>query len=67
VRVAEGGEILDRIQLDRTCFATMLGGPDRRTLFMMANQFVSVAKFDEMLARRAGQVLIAEAPAAEGR
>ena len=26
VRVAEGGEILDRIQLDRPCFATMLGG-----------------------------------------
>src|SRR4051812_45917076 len=28
VRVAEGGEILDRIPLDRPCFATMLGGPD---------------------------------------
>ena len=26
VRVAEGGRILDRIQLDRACFATMLGG-----------------------------------------
>ena len=26
VRVAEGGHILDRIQLDRACFATMLGG-----------------------------------------
>lgn len=64
VRVAEGGEILDRIKLDRTCFATMLGGPGRRTLFMMANQFVSVDKFDEMLARRAGQVLIADAPVA---
>ncbi len=60
VRVAEGGEILDRIQLDRPCFATMLGGPQRRTLFMMANQFLGVDRFDEMLARRSGQVLVAE-------
>jgi sugar lactone lactonase YvrE len=63
VRVAKGGEILDRIQLDRACFATMLGGPDRRTLFMMANQFLGPDKFDEMLALRAGQVLVVDAPA----
>jgi len=60
VRVAEGGEILDRIQLDRSSFATMLGGPDRRTLFMMANQFLGVDKFDEMLAKRSAQVLVAQ-------
>ena len=59
VRVAEGGEILDRIPLDRHCFATMLGGPDGCTLFIMANQFLGVDKFDEMLARRSGQVLTA--------
>lgn len=60
VRVAEGGEILDRIQLDRPCFATMLGGPRRCTLFMMANQFLGVDNFPEMLARRSGQVLVAQ-------
>ena len=60
VRVAEGGEILDRIQLDRPCFATMLGGPDRRTLFMMANKFLGPDKFDEMFALRSGQVLVAQ-------
>jgi sugar lactone lactonase YvrE len=60
VRVAEGGEILDRIQLDRPCFATMLGGPQRCTLFMMANQFLGVDRFDEMLAKRSGQVLVAQ-------
>jgi sugar lactone lactonase YvrE len=60
VRVAEGGEILDRIQLDRPCFATMLGGPERCTLFMMANQFLGVDKFDEMLAKRSAQVLVAQ-------
>jgi sugar lactone lactonase YvrE len=60
VRLAEGGEVLDRIQLDRSCFATMLGGPERCTLFMMANRFLGVDKFDEMLALRAGQVLVAQ-------
>jgi sugar lactone lactonase YvrE len=63
VRVAEGGQILDRIQLDRACFATMLGGPDRRTLFMLANEFSGPDKFDQMLAKRTGQVLVTEAPA----
>jgi sugar lactone lactonase YvrE len=63
VRVAEGGQILDRIQLDRACFATMLGGPDGRTLFMMANEFLGPDKFDEMLAKRSAQVLIAETSA----
>ena len=52
VRVAEGGEILDRIQLDRACFATMLGSPHQRTLFMMANEFLGPDKFDQMLAKR---------------
>jgi sugar lactone lactonase YvrE len=63
VRVAAGGEILDRIQLDRACFATMLGGPDRRTLFMMANEFMGPDKFDQMLAKRSARVLVADAPA----
>jgi len=35
IRVLEGGEITDRISTDRGCFACMLGGPDRKTLFMM--------------------------------
>ena len=62
VRVAEGGRILDRIQLDRACFATILGGEDRCTLFMMANRFLGPDKFDEMLAERSGQVLMIEVP-----
>jgi sugar lactone lactonase YvrE len=35
-RVAEGGQILQRIELgeNRAPFALMLGGPDRRTLFI---------------------------------
>ena len=35
-RVAPGGEVLERVELpaDRAPFAVMLGGPDRRTLFI---------------------------------
>jgi sugar lactone lactonase YvrE len=36
VRVREGGEVLQTIELDRGCFACALGGPGRRTLFMLA-------------------------------
>jgi sugar lactone lactonase YvrE len=39
VRVREGGEVLQTIHLDRGCFACMLGGPDRRTLFMVAQEW----------------------------
>jgi sugar lactone lactonase YvrE len=37
VRVAEGGQILQRVELaeNRAPFALMLGGPDRRTLFIL--------------------------------
>ena len=35
LRVAEGGEVLDRIPLDQSGFACALGGPDGRTLFML--------------------------------
>jgi sugar lactone lactonase YvrE len=38
----------------------MLGGPERCTLFMMANQFLGVDRFDGMLAKRSGQVLAAQ-------
>jgi sugar lactone lactonase YvrE len=35
VLVAPGGRIVATIETDQPCFACMLGGPDRRTLFMM--------------------------------
>jgi sugar lactone lactonase YvrE len=35
IRVADGGEVLDRIPLDQSGFACALGGPDGRTLFML--------------------------------
>jgi sugar lactone lactonase YvrE len=63
LRVREGGEILQRIQLDRPCFAVALGGADRRTLFMLAADWRGVENVDAMLADRTGQVLVMDAPA----
>jgi len=37
LRVGEGGEILDRIELDTQAYAVMLGGPERRHLFICAS------------------------------
>ena len=34
-----GGEILDTVNVDRGCFACMLGGDDGRTLFIVANHY----------------------------
>jgi sugar lactone lactonase YvrE len=39
VRVADGGRVLETVQLDRGCFACVLGGPDRRTLFVTAAEW----------------------------
>jgi sugar lactone lactonase YvrE len=60
VRVREGGEVLQTIELDRACFACALGGPDGATLFMVANQWNGPA---EMFQGRNTQVLTAPAPA----
>ena len=39
VRVAEGGAVLETVEVDRGCFACMLGGDDGRTLFIVANRW----------------------------
>jgi sugar lactone lactonase YvrE len=36
LRVKEGGKVLNRVLVDRGCFACMLGGQDGRTLFIAA-------------------------------
>jgi sugar lactone lactonase YvrE len=61
VRVREGGEVLQTVELDRGCFACALGGPDRRTLFMMATEW----RGPEAMFKgpRTGQVATTEAPA----
>lgn len=61
VRVREGGEVLGTIELDRGCFACALGGADKPTLFMTANQWRGAENMAD--GARMGQVLTAEAPA----
>ncbi len=61
VRVREGGEVLQVVDLDRGCFACMLGGADRKTLFMVTREWQGMGRRAE--ATRTGQVLMMEAPA----
>jgi sugar lactone lactonase YvrE len=61
VRVGEGGEVLRTVALDRGCFACALGGEDRSTLFMMAQEWSGPEKM--LQGPRTGQVLSVEAPA----
>jgi len=54
VRVAEGGAVLDRIEPGRGCFACMLGGEDRRTLYLM---LANSAHSADVTARRDAEVV----------
>jgi len=59
--VREGGEVLQTVTVDRGCFACMLGGADRKTLFIVAAEWRG---FEHMVSDiRTGQVLSIEAPA----
>jgi sugar lactone lactonase YvrE len=67
-RVREGGEVLDRVQLDLPCFACMLGGEDGKTLFMLAADWRISDSPADNIARltggpRTGRLLTAPAPA----
>jgi sugar lactone lactonase YvrE len=66
-RVRDGGEVLDRVAVDQPCFACMLGGEDRKTLFMLAADWRMAESFEDNIARltsqRTGQLLTAPAPA----
>jgi sugar lactone lactonase YvrE len=47
VRVAEGGEVLGTVELDRGGFACMLGGSDGRTLYVVAAQWPGAAGLNQ--------------------
>jgi len=61
-RVREGGEVLEVVNLDRGCFACMLGGADRKTLFMVVREWRGVEHMAD--GTRTGEILITAAPAA---
>lgn len=52
VRVAPGGEVLDRVDADRGCFSCVLGGPDGRTLFVTANAWSGTGASDGVVLSR---------------
>jgi sugar lactone lactonase YvrE len=62
-RIREGGVVLERIDLGRPCFATMLGGPERRSLFMLTADWRGTDGVEDVITARTGQVLVVEAPA----
>lgn len=62
VRVREGGEVLQTVELDRGCFACMLGGADGKTLFMVATDWKGAGE-NMANGSRTGQILTARAPA----
>lgn len=64
VRVAEGGDVLQRVDfgVNRAPFALALGGPDRRTLFILTAEWRSADSITDNLGRltkgpRTGEVL----------
>jgi sugar lactone lactonase YvrE len=56
VRVAEGGTVLQTVELDRGGFACALGGPGKTTLFIVAAEWRGM-RAAEMVAPGSGQVL----------
>jgi sugar lactone lactonase YvrE len=62
VRVREGGEVLQTVELDRGGFSCMLGGPQGRTLYVLAAEWGGFEKMHN--SARMGRLVIAEAPAA---
>jgi sugar lactone lactonase YvrE len=62
VHMREGGEVLQTIELDRGCFACMLGGADGKTLFVVATEWKGAEHMAD--GSRTGQILTVRAPAA---
>jgi sugar lactone lactonase YvrE len=59
LRVREGGQVLDRIEVDRPCYACMLGGEDGRTLFMVVAKWFGPDRVAELVQARTGAILTA--------
>jgi sugar lactone lactonase YvrE len=53
LRVREGGEVTDRIKVETVSFACMLGGPDRRTLFVCTAE---TSERDAARVKRSGRI-----------
>jgi sugar lactone lactonase YvrE len=62
-RIAEGGEILDRIDLELAPFSCMLGGPGGDTLFVAAADWQGFDRMGELFSSQTGVLLAFPAPA----
>jgi sugar lactone lactonase YvrE len=62
-RVREGGEVVDRIEIDRPCYACMLGGEDGTTLFMVVAKWFGPDRMDELMRAKTGRILTARVDA----
>jgi sugar lactone lactonase YvrE len=62
VRIREGGVVLQTVELDRGGFACILGGADRKTLFMVTREWHGMESVRDK--ERTGQVLTIQAPLA---
>ena len=60
VRVREGADVLQTVGVDRGCFACMLGGHDKKTLFIVAAEWRGMEKIAEVARARTGQLLTVE-------
>jgi sugar lactone lactonase YvrE len=61
VRVREGGEVLQTIDVDRGCFACVLGGIHNRTLFMILAEWRGMDRIAEVSQARTGEILTIDA------
>ena len=59
IRVKEGGEILERIPVETNAYACMLGGKDRKTLFICTSNASGVDP-DSALREKSGKIEIVE-------
>ena len=57
LRVAEGGEVLQKVAMENEAFACMLGGPEGRTLFLAT---AASSDPDECLKSRSGRIEMLE-------
>ena len=53
LRVAEGGEVLEEIATEQSAFACMLGGDDRRTLYICTSEMATAA---DTVSKRPGRI-----------
>lgn len=57
IRVADGGQVLDRVDFDRPAFSCALGGPDGRTLFALTTEWRGFDQIEATAADRTGRIL----------